>query len=311
MKYTNDIIQEVLALYKLGYSSRNISQSLFGTKTRKSSVNDIINRYGREKNAPYAINDKQPKILFIDLETAPTIAAVFGRYDINLSQANIISEGGWLLSAAWKFFDDAEVSGVVLTADEIHRKDDSRIVANLFEVIQLADLVIGHNINRFDAKVFRTRCLLNGFPPPKTVKTADTLNMAKKLKFDSNKLDSLGSVLGVGRKIENSGISLWVKCIEGNTQALDEMLKYNKQDVSLLQDVYVKLRAFDPKHPNMNVYYNDGLDRCTVCGSLHIHPTGHSVFTQHSEYAEYACGDCGSRSKLKTRIKTGVNVLTV
>lgn len=311
MKYTNDIIQEVLALYKLGYSSRNISLELFGTKTRKSSVNDIINRYGRALNEPYSVQKGEPKILLLDLETSPTIAAVFGRYDINLSQANIIREGGFLFSAAWKFLGDKEVTGVVMTPEEVSCSDDSRIVANLYEVIQIADIVVGHNLNRFDIKVFRTRCLLNNFPPPKTVKTADTLTMAKRLKFDSNKLDSLGSVLGVGRKIENSGMSLWVKCLEGNEEALQEMLRYNKQDVALLQDVYLKLRAFDTKHPNLNVFYDDGEDRCTVCGSLHIHPTGHSVFTQHSEYAEYACGDCGSRSKLKTRIKTGVNVLTV
>jgi DNA-directed RNA polymerase subunit RPC12/RpoP len=312
MKYTNDIIQEVIMMYKLGNSSRKIAQELLGSTSKKSTVNDIINRHNRQENKPYDVSKGKPNILYIDLETAPTIAAVFGRFDISLSQDNVLQEGGFLISACWKFEGDENVTGVIMTPDEISRQDDSRIVASLYEVWQKADVVVGQNIRSFDDKVFRTRCLLNGFAPPKTVKIIDTLQMAKKLRFNSNKLDSLGFALGCGRKVQNSGISLWVSCLAGNLEALHEMFVYNKQDVQLLQDVYLKLRAYDPKHPNLSVYYNDGQNRCVVCGSTHVHPTGHSVFTQAHEYEEHQCGDCGHRSKFKkAKQKTGVEVVNI
>lgn len=312
MKYTDDVIQEVLSMYKLGKSSRQIAKELLGSTSKKSTVNDIINRSNREENKPYSIAKGQPNILFVDLETAPTIAAVFGRFDLNLSQDNVLQEGGFLISACWKFSADDNVSGVVMTPEEIASQDDSRIVASLYEVWQKADVVVGQNVKSFDDKVFRTRCLLNGFAPPKTVKIVDTLQMARKLKFNSNKLDSLGFALGCGRKIQNSGISLWVKCLAGNTEALNEMFVYNKQDVQLLQDVYLKLRAFDPKHPNLSVYYEDTQERCVVCGSLHVTPTGHSVFTQSNEYEEHQCQDCGHRSKFrKAKQKVQNQIVTI
>ena len=65
-RYTDDIIQEVLAMYKLGKSSRQIAQELLGSSSKKSTVNDIINRNVRENNKPYRIEKGQPKYGLIE-----------------------------------------------------------------------------------------------------------------------------------------------------------------------------------------------------------------------------------------------------
>jgi len=297
MKYTDYQKKSIKELHEFGYSSRNIADIL---NISKSGVNCLLKRLSKEQDESEV---KSPNLLYLDIETAPCIAAVFGRFNINLSQANIVENGGQLISACWSWNDEEEVQGVVMTPEEARSRDDSRIVAELYEAIENADVLVWQNGNNFDLKKIKTRCILNGLPPPKTCKTADTLLIAKQLGFPSNRLDSLGDYLGVGRKQENSGISLWLDCLAGIPEALDEMFEYNKQDVLLLRDVYKKIRAFDNKHPNLGQYYNDGKIHCTVCGSTDLEHTGHSVYTQVSEFAEVQCKGCGHRMRERTNLK--------
>lgn len=298
MKYSESIKQAVQSLSELGLSSRKIASEL---GISKSGVNDLLNRVHCAVQTDPA---KTPNLLYLDIETAPCIAAVFGRFNINLSQANIVQNGGQLISVCWSWNDEPEVQGVVMTPKEARDRDDSRIVAELYEAIENADILVWQNGNNFDLKKIKTRCVMNGLPPPKTCKTADTLLIAKQLGFPSNRLDALGDYLGVGRKQPNSGMSLWLDCLAGVPEALEEMFQYNKQDVLLLRDVYKKIRAFDNRHPNVGQYYSDEKKHCTVCGSTDLHQTGHSVYTQVSEFAEVQCGSCGHRMRERSNLKT-------
>lgn len=299
-KYTEQQIDSIVSLSSYGLSSRAIAQQLGISKT---GVNQVLNRTVRTQE-PVQVDRQGADILYLDIETAPCIAAVFGRFNINLSQANIIENGSQLISACWAWNDEEQVQGVIMTPEEARKRDDSRVVAELYEAVENADILIYQNGDRFDLPKIKTRCIINSFPPPKICKTVDTLKIAKQLGFPSNRLDSLGDYLGVGRKQQHSGISLWIDCLAGDQKALDEMYEYNEQDVLLLRDVYKKIRAFDMRHPNMQHYYNDDHKRCTVCGSTNVYHTGHSVFTQVSEFAEVQCGDCGHRMRERSNLKT-------
>jgi ribosomal protein S27E len=124
------------------------------------------------------------------------------------------------------------------------------------------------------------------------------------MKFQSNKLDSLGEVLGVGRKMPHQGIKLWIDSMFGNPDALDTMLEYNKQDVTLLIDVYNKLKAFDNRAPNAGLYTDEQVPVCRVCGSNHVEPTGNVVTTAVSKFIEVQCGSCGARSRTRQALNT-------
>lgn len=292
-KLEQNIVDSIIQLTKEGLSSRKIAEILnIGSK---STVNRYREQLGLVK--PQDVSEQGARILFFDLENAPSKALVFNRWNVNISPDNVIEEGGWLISASWKFKGDTEVSGIVLNPDEAIAQNDERIVATLYELFEQADIVVAHNGKRFDNSLFKTRLIANGFPQHKTVKVVDTLQIAKNLKFSSNKLDSLGHYLGVGRKLKHTGIDLWWRCMNGDKEALDEMLAYNKQDVQLLEDVYERLKSFDQKAPNASHFYNDNLHRCPVCGSAHVTETGHKVFTPVSQFAEVVCNDCGHRSR--------------
>jgi ribosomal protein S27E len=152
--------------------------------------------------------------------------------------------------------------------------------------------------------LIRTRMIKNGIRGLKKVKTIDTLKIARRLKFNSNKLDSLGNYLGVGRKMKHEGIDLWIRCMKGDPKALNKMLAYNKKDVKLLEDVYLELRQFDTSPVNIGMYYNDGKQHCPVCGSIHLQPTGNVVIAGASEYAEVECGNCGNISRTRSSTTT-------
>lgn len=315
MKHSQETIDKVIALKDEGLSSRAIAAIL---GIGKSTVNDIWNRknsnstentdwvwnvpelkYEPESVAFVKVKQKGPRILFFDLESTPSIVATFGRWKQNIGTESVLREGGFLLSACWKYLGDDEVTKVVLSADEATKGDDVRIVCALYEAFEEADIVVAHNAARFDVPLFKTRLISHGMPPPKTVKVVDTLQIAKTLKFNSNKLDSLGNYLDVGRKLETTGMSLWLRCMDGDVEALKTMVDYNEQDVRLLERVYMRLRAFDTRPANAGHYHDDNLCRCPVCGSPDVEATGNSVFTPVSEFTEVVCNDCGHRSRTR------------
>jgi hypothetical protein len=239
--------------------------------------------------------DANVKILEFDIESAPSKAWTFRRWKVNISQDMIQSEG-YLLCYAAKWLGDKDIIVDALPFYDGYTagsEDDSAVVKSLHNLISKADIVIAHNAKGFDIPLFNTRALTHGLMPPKPYKIVDTLKVAKaQFKFPSNKLDSIGSYLGLGRKTEHEGFKLWVGCMDGVKEAWDKMIEYNEQDVSLLESVYLKLRPWDSMHPAMDVYSHSGVMRCKACGSTDL--TEHDfVYTHVSAYTSHQCNSCG------------------
>lgn len=294
MQYTNEIKREILRMKAFGSSSREIADAL---NISKSGVNDFLNSGEKPKV-------QGPRVLFLDLETAPATVVTFGRFNVNITQDHVIKEGHYMLTAAWSWLGSDTVYRIRLDPDEAISGDDSDIAAALYEVIEEADVVISHNGIRFDMPVIKTRLLANGFPPHKTVKVLDTLKMAKHFRFPSNKLDSIAAYLKLGRKVDTGGIDLWVRCINGDNAALEQMTEYNDHDVVLLKEVYNKLAAFNSGTANFGNYYDDDKHHCPACGSTAVTETENFVYTPVSKFEEVVCNDCGHRSRLRTAVNT-------
>lgn len=239
-----------------------------------------------------------PRVTLIDIETAPHLAWCFGRWDQNLGQDNIEKEG-FILSVAHKKLYDPKIEGKIITdVDKLLHGDDREILEYMLDVYENTDILVGQNIKRFDHAVFRARLCAQGMPPPKPVKLIDTKLIAKSMKFPSNSLDSLLSYLGLGRKTKNDGISLWIRAIKGEQVALDEMLKYNKDDVSDLEDVWLMLRPFDNQSPDLGSYFGDEKERCISCGSEKVKERQDFVYgTGGTRYSMYECLDCGKKMR--------------
>lgn len=289
MNYTKEVKQQIKFYSELGLSSRDIAELL---NISKSGVNDYLSK----------LKSKGPRVLFLDVETAPDIAASFGRFDVNLNSDNIITEGGWMISAAWSWLGENRIDAITVTPDEAIHQNDYLIAEKMSELYDEADIVVAHNGNKFDFKVIRGRMLINRLPPPKTVKTIDTLLMAKTVKFNSNKLEAICKQLELGSKIKTSGIKLWIDAISGNQKALNVMRKYNMHDVHLLKEVYIDLAPYYSAAPNFGVYYDDGKVHCPVCGSHDVKLTDNKVYTKVAAYEETVCNTCGARSRNRQNV---------
>jgi hypothetical protein len=306
MKHSDKIVEQVVKMTGAGISSRKVAEEL---GIGKSTVNDIWNRWIADPHPFYNPDEvafKQtegPKILVFDTETAAATALTFGRFKVNLSQDNILDNGGWILCACWRWLGSNVTQSIHLTPEEVLNKDDSRIIAKLFELYEEADAVLAHNSLGFDHKVVQARAIYNGFPPLPQVKVLDTLQLVKKyLKLPSNRLDAIGEFFGLGRKISTGGISLWRKVQEGDEEAMQQMVEYCVQDVDLLYEVYLRTRQLGRAGSDFNaaLYYNDDLVRCRVCGSSEVEATGRTVETALNSFDEVRCNECGAVHRHRT-----------
>ncbi len=267
---------------------------------------ESLRRYERRKRF---FETKQPKVGILDIETTPLQAHVWGTWKQRIGYEQVINDW-FMLSYSWKWLFDSKVSGGVLAPEEAIKRDDSRITRELWKFLDTCDVVIGHNINRFDIPKAQTRFIVNKLNPPSPFRTIDTLTIAQQnFRFASNKLDYIGELLLHDRKIHTE-YQLWLDCMAGVPHRLQEMLAYNKKDVLLEEEAYVFLRPYIKSHPNMAIYQESHEPSCPTCGSVNIDECGHYT-TSVNRYLAFRCKDCGaicrSRStSIPLKCKSGI-----
>lgn len=223
---------------------------------------------------------KKPKILLYDIETSPNVAYVWGHWEQNVLA---YKEQWQMLSFAWKWLGEKEIH-----YDCVPRSlKEKGLVKRLGRLIAKADVVIAHNGDTFDIKKVRTRLLYHKLPMLPPVASVDTLKVARKyFAFNSNKLNDLAQFLGLGEKVKHEGIDFWLDYIRGDTRARALMEKYNKQDVNLLEKVYLRMLPAIENHPRMA---NHG--QCLYCGGKRVQSRG-LVRTARKVYRRLQCQDC-------------------
>lgn len=241
------------------------------------------------------------KVLLFDIETAPILSYVWGAWKQNPGANLSMIENDWFIftwAAKW-LFDENVMTGK-LTSQEAIQQNDSRIVKDLWQLLEEADVVIAHNGVKFDIKKVNTRFVLAGLTPPMHYQVIDTLLHARKtFSFTSNKLDYIAKSLGLEGKMQHEGFGLWDKCYRGDSDALDRMEAYNIQDIHVLEEVYLHLRPWIKPHPNIGLHVTDNAQCCASCGSDKLQWTG-TYNTYANSYNAYRCGNCGSTGRSRT-----------
>ena len=226
------------------------------------------------------------RILLLDIETAPNIVHVWGLWQQNVGLNQIIASG-YVMCWAAKWFGEREIF-----FDSVKQSKPRKMLQGIHKLLDEADAVVHYNGTRFDVPTLNKEFLTHGFSPPSKSKPIDLLKTARsKFRFPSNKLDYVSQILGVGHKVRHKGHQLWIDCMANDTAAWKVMEKYNKQDVVLLEKVYVKMLPWISNHPNHGTY--DDTNVCPNCGGTHYQRRGVEV-TNAYKYPRYKCMDCGS-----------------
>lgn len=243
--------------------------------------------------------DRPLRVLYYDIENSPLLSYNWGIYEQNAVR---VEKEWFIMAVGWKWMGEKNCDVIALTDFKEFKKDpqnDYALVKRTWELFQEADVLITHNGIRHDQRKMNARFIYHGLTPPTPYQEIDTLRIAKrKFAFTSNRLNDLGQYLGVGKKVRIHP-DVWNDCMKGSRSAYELMKKYNKQDVLLLEKVYLKLRAWMPNHPSLGVSgprrpsfaSKEGL-LCPRCGSDRLSSMGWRR-TAASRYRRYQCLKCG------------------
>ena len=285
-----------------------------GSKMARSS----IRRYLRDSKEL-----KNPKVLLLDIETSPVWTRVWGLYKQRIPFQNVLRDWFMLCWSA-KCLGSDELIADSVTRVEALRRDDSRISHSIWKILNEVDVVIGHNLSRFDLRKIMARFIEHGLPKPSPYRTIDTLIQSRKsFAFSAHNLDYLNSIFSLRMKKETD-YQLWKDC-EGwkvktqffgddiypfepipkeiQEEALEYMLHYCKSDVKALEDLYIRLRPYITSFPNLGLYIDDEEPMCPYCMSRDLMEEGFYT-TQVSKFQSYRCLRCGALSRGRKSLLT-------
>ena len=277
----------IISTYKANpdWSNRKIAQEL---NVSRRHVRRTLNHIRGVNTQPLRI----PKILLLDIETVMMEVFVWFLGKQRIPYQNVIKEWN-MLSWAGKWLFSPEIIFDVQTSKEAIDRDDKRIVSSLYQVINDADIIVGHNLNRFDIRKVNTRLLYHGFSPTKSFQTIDTLTVMKRhFSMSSYRLDDICKFLGLPIKI-HTGYDLWKQCLEGKQKSLDNMSTYNQNDVLILEELYLRVRGWIKSHPNCALYVESDTSLCGNCASDNLMGDGR-YYTPAGRFVAYRCDDCGA-----------------
>lgn len=255
----------------------------------QSNLNNIPNTYKTiQSNA---------KILCFDLENTMLRCVTFDLWEQNIRPEQVTSDS-YIICWSAKFLNESKLYSDVLTSEEAIAGNDRRIVENVWQLLNGCNILIGQNIKNFDLKKLNVRFLYYGLPPIANTQIIDTYLISRSnFSFPSNSMKYINKFLGIKQKEENEGISLWMKCMEGDKESLAKMDDYCKSDTLAVENLYYMLRPFIRNGPNLGVYFDGNEKRCPNCGSIELEEESF-YYPNAGKYITYRC-ECGSiiRSK--------------
>lgn len=253
------------------------------------------------------MDTNKPKVLLVDIETAPILGYVWGLWDNNLG-LNQIKSDWYIIAWAAKWLGDPPSKIIYQDQRKASNiEDDKTLLKGVWDLLNEADIIITQNGKAFDVKKLNARFIMNGFKPPSSYRHIDTKQIAsRKFGFTSNKLEYMTHELNSRyKKLKHnkfSGFDLWKECLKGNLKAWKEMEKYNKYDVLSLEELYNTLQPWD-NSINFNLYTDSHKAVCN-CGHTKFHKKGF-FYTSVGKYQRFICAKCGSHTRSK------VNLLTI
>lgn len=247
----------------------------------------------------------KPKILVLDVETAPLEVYAWGLYDQNVA-LNQIKKDWSILSWAAKWMHEKDVIQY-----DVRKHSEKDILLPLWILLDTADIVVGQNSKKFDIKKINARFILNGMKPPSSYQQIDTRQIAKKhFGFTANSLEYMSEKLCTKyKKLKHKkfpGMELWTECLKGNKKAWEAMREYNIFDVLATEELYKKLRPWD-NSINFNVYYGDEGAKCS-CGSTDFHKNGFA-YSSTGKFQRFECRKCGAELRSRQNLHKGKKFL--
>ncbi len=231
------------------------------------------------------------KVLFYDIETSPLKVWTFSiGSKVSIPYSAIVKGSKQdIICVSWKWGHESTVHSMDWG---FKKQDSSKLVKKLTQEMEKADLIIGHNADKFDWRHLNTQRMLHKLPSIDwSIRSEDTLKQLRKhFYLPSYRLDYIASLLEVGSK-NSMCFQDWIDIVERRDESkLRKMVKYCSKDVLLLQSVYTKLKPY--MKPKLEYAVLGGGYVCPVCGSGKVVKNGVRVYNGKI-YQNYICKNHG------------------
>ena len=244
------------------------------------------------------------KILYVDIETSPHLADVWGLWDQNVPLARL-RKSGRIIGFGYQWLGErratwvSEFDGEAVT-DEAHRE----MLQKAWDLYDEADVVVTYNGDKFDHLHFNAEWVSAEMTPPAPAKSIDLYRAVKKnFKFPSNKLEYVSQRLLGDSKVKHAGYQMWRDCLDDDVdpavkaKAWRDMGRYCRQDVQLMLPLHERLLPWLPANTNLATI--TGMREklaCPKCASEKLERRGFA-YTATRAYQRYCCKGCGGWSR--------------
>lgn len=229
-------------------------------------------------------------LLFLDIETAPNTALVWGTNKQFVPVKHLLDDGHTICwSAKWY-----KRKGLIKAS--VYQDGEEEMLLKIWHLLDEADGVIHYNGTSFDIPTLNKEFFRYGWPPPSPYKEIDLYRVARRnFRLPSYKLEYVARLLGIGAKVSHKGMELWIQCMAFDDKAWKHMIRYNDQDTRLLEKVYKAMLPWITGHPNYALYTDPERPMCTNCGGP-VQYRGYA-YTATQTYRQVCCNTCGKWSR--------------
>jgi len=224
---------------------------------------------------------------------------------LDLETSDLAGNRGHILCAAAKWWKSDKVMSWRL--DDVPGygttpkswRNDGPIVRELVKLATSAKAVVAYygGYGKFDIPFLNTRAVGAGITPLPQLSIVDPYTTARgKLRLARNGLDSVSTLLKCKHKKYHLPWEDWHNAKFGDSAAMSKLVKYCKNDVICLEEVYEKLLPLMNSHPyaaDPSTVNPDHRHRqCPACGSTRTMSKGKRA-TKTFIVMRRECKDCG------------------
>lgn len=243
----------------------------------------------------------QIKWLCLDTEWTYAIARFFPSKKPQYIPARNIKHRQFCTNASWSWDHQVSVQSVSILDDARQFKKDFRndkiCAVKMHKAMSEADVIVAHNLDRFDLPMLNVIFALYGLGPIPPTKMIDTLKEARRhFRFAGNGLDDLLKFFGHEGKSEKPD---WDGLTEGNEKQIKKSIGYCNVDVKGLKIILNILKPYMknlPKTRSQIALEHYGVTSCESCGSGLLQNKGLGG-AGGKMYPRVRCTQCGYEHK--------------
>ena len=236
------------------------------------------------------------KVLFWDIENTPNTVATFGiGHKVSIGH-NQVLEHSKIICISYK--DPGWKKAKVLKWD-VRKKCDKAMLKQFVKIANKYEILIAHNGDAFDLKVFKGRLYANKIKPLTNVLTLDTLKLSRKnFRIPSHRLDYHSKLNGHSGK-DSMCFEDWLHITyephnsKKYIDAMNKMVKYNIKDTDILEGVFFDMLPYCDTLPiHLGLLISGNKEGCPKCGEDKSVKWG-SYTTKSNVYQKLYCKGCG------------------